>query len=270
LGENIIRLRYIAVPLVVLILALRGWRPLPFALCVLALALAWNVTPLAAGWATADTNAISQVSVWRAPLAYLRTHLQPSYRVEAVDTADHWPAYYLPEAGIPLVRGWFRQDDFPLDSLLYRKLTGAAYLRWLHELGVAYVVLTRAPLDVSSHQEARLIRSGHVGLRRVFRTHMVSIYAVPRARPIVAGPGHPALLTLGESRLLVRLSRRGTYRIAVRWSPYWRASTGCLTRTPAGLLRLNTRRAGIVRIVFDVDGEGLLRSLTEAAPNCAR
>lgn len=270
LGENIIRLRYIAVPLVVLMLALRGWRPLPLALGVLALALAWNLTPLAAGWATADTNAVSRVSVWRAPLAYLRAHLQPSYRVEAVDTADHWPDYYLPEAGIPLVRGWFRQDDFPLNTLLYRRFTPVAYVRWLHELGVAYVVLTRAPPDVSSYREARLIRSGHIGLRRVFTTRMVTIYAVPRPRPIITGPGRPALLKLGGSRLLVRTSRRSTYRIAVRWSPYWRASTGCLTRTADGMLRLDTASAAVVRIGFDVDGASLLDAFTGTAPRCIR
>lgn len=270
LGENIIRLRYIAVPLVVLVLALRHWRPLPLALGALTLALAWNVTPLAAGWATADTNAASNPSVWRAPVAYLRLHLQPSYRVEAVDTADHWPDYYLPEAGIPLVRGWFRQDDFPLDTLLYRRFTPAAYLSWLHKLGVAYVVLTQAPLDVSSHREARLIRSGRVGLRRVFTTRAVSIYAVPRPQPIVTGPGRPALLMLGGSRLVVRVSRRGTYRIAVRWSPYWRASTGCLTRTADGMLRLDTPGAAVIRIVFDVDGAGLLDAFTGTAPACVR
>jgi hypothetical protein len=270
LGENIIRLRYVAVPLVVLVLALRRWRPLPLALAFLTLALAWNVTPLAAGWAVAETNAVSNASVWRAPLAYLRAHLQPSYRVEAVDTADHWPAYYLPEAGIPLVRGWFRQDDFPLDALLYRRFTPAAYLRWLRGLGVAYVVLTRAPLDVSSHREARLIRSGRLGLRRVFTTGKVSIYAVPRPRPIVTGPGRPALLALRESRLLVRVSRGGRYRIAVRWSPYWRASVGCLTRTPDGMLRLYTSGAATVRIVFDVDGAALLNALAGTAPSCVR
>ena len=170
LGENIVRLRYVAVPVAVLVLALRRWRPLPVALGVLTLALAWNVAPLAAGWANGGTDAASQVYVWRAPLGYLRAHLQPSYRVEAVDTADHWPDFYLPEAGIPLVRGWFRQDDFPLDAILYRRFTPAAYLRWLRGLGVAYVVLARAPLDFSSVREARLIRSGRVGLRRVFAT----------------------------------------------------------------------------------------------------
>jgi hypothetical protein len=268
LGENIIRLRYIAVPLVVLVLALRRWRPLPLALAVLTLALAWNVTPLAAGWATADTNAASHASAWRAPLQYLRAHLQPSYRVEAVDTADHWPDYYLPEAGIPLVRGWFRQDDFPLDALLYRRFTPPAYLRWLHELGVAYVVMTRAPLDVSSYREARLIRSGRLGLRRVFATREISIYSVPHPRPIVTGPGHPDLLSLGGSRLVVRVSRRGAYRVAVRWSAYWHASAGCLTRTPDGMLRLYTGGPATVRIGFDVDSAALLDAFAGTAPTC--
>src|SRR5437764_602809 len=41
LGENVVRLRYLAVPLAVLVLTLRRWRPLPLALGVAALALAW-------------------------------------------------------------------------------------------------------------------------------------------------------------------------------------------------------------------------------------
>jgi hypothetical protein len=268
LGENIARLRYLAVPLAVLVLALRRWRPLPLALGILTLALAWNVTPLAAGWARGEGERISQASVWRAPLEYLHTHLRPSYRVEAVDTAEHWPAFYLAEAGIPLVRGWFRQDDFPLDVLLYRRLTATAYRRWLRELGVAYVVLARTPLDYSSRREAKLIRSGRVGLRRVFTTREVSIYAVPRPRPIVTGPGRPSLLALRESRLIVRVSRGGTYSIAVRWSPYWRASSGCLERTPEGMLRLRTSGPSTVRIVFDVDGTALLDALTGTSPSC--
>jgi hypothetical protein len=185
-----------------------------------------------------------------------------------VDTADHWPDFYLPEAGIPLVRGWFRQDDFPLDALLYRRFTPAAYLHWLRSLGVAYVVLARAPLDFSSVREAHLIRSGRLGLRRVFATHTVSIYAVPRPRPIVTGPGRPRLLLLRESSLLVHVSRSGTYRIAVRWSPYWSASAGCLTQTHDGMLRLYTPGPSTVRISFDVDGATLLNAITGTAPSC--
>src|SRR5262249_1331354 len=44
-GENALRLRYLAIPLAVLTLSLRRWRPLPITLGVLALAVAWNISP---------------------------------------------------------------------------------------------------------------------------------------------------------------------------------------------------------------------------------
>src|SRR5205807_2643529 len=131
----------------------RPWGPLPPAPAVVGLALAWNVTPLAAGLVNYESDLTARATVWRAPLAYLHSRLQPGYRVEAVDTIEHWPAFYLAESGIPLARGWFRQDDFPFNSLLYRKLRPAPYQRWLRELGVAYVVVTRTSPDYSSRQE---------------------------------------------------------------------------------------------------------------------
>src|SRR5204863_5129671 len=131
------RLRFLALPLALLVLALRRWRPVKVSLAVVALALSWNVSPLAAGWARGRRDASSRAVVWRTPLAYLHAHLRPGYRVEAVDTTDHWPAYYLASGGIPLARGWFRQDDFPFDRILYRhrSLSRALYLRWLRGLG---------------------------------------------------------------------------------------------------------------------------------------
>ena len=232
------------------------------------LALAWNVTPLAAGLARGEADVTAHATVWRAPLAYLHAHLQPGYRVEAVDTAEHWPSFYLAESGIPLVRGWFRQDDFPFDALLYRNLRPRAYLRWLRELGVAYVVLTRSPPDYSSRQEAILVRSGRAGLRRVWESPEIAIYTVPRPRAIMTGPGRPAVLAVRESLLLVRVTQGGTYRVAIRWSPYWHASTGCLSRARGGMLRLRTRAAATVRIAFDVDARSLLDAFAGGAPTC--
>jgi len=268
LGVNVARLRYIAVPLALLVIGLRRWRPLAPMLAVLGLALVWNVTPLAAGLVNYESDVTARATVWRAPLAYLHAHLRPGYRVEAVDTIEHWPAYYLAESGIPLVRGWFRQDDFPFNALLYRNLGPTSYKHWLRELGVAYVVLTRTPPDYSARQEAALVRSGRAELRRVWASREIAIYAVPRPHPIVLGPDRPALLALHESRLVVRVRHGGTYRVAVRWSPYWQASTGCLARTHHGMLRLRTRRAAKVRIAFDVDASSLLRAFTGAAPTC--
>ena len=270
LGENVARLRYLAVPLAVLVLTLRRWRPLPLALGVITLALAWNITPLASGWARGEADATSHAVVWRAPIAYLHAHLRPGYRVEAVDTAEHWPAFYLADSGIPLARGWFRQDDFPLDSLLYRKLSPAAYLRWLRELGVQYVVLTKAPPDYSSRREARLVRSGRAGLRRVFSTRVVSVYAVPHPQQMVTGPDRPVVLRLTREAVVVRVTRAGDYRVATRWSRYWHASSGCLTRSANGLLLLHAHRAGTVRIGFDVDTRSLLGAFAGTARTCRR
>jgi hypothetical protein len=269
LGDNVNRLRYLALPLALLMLALRRWRPWPVALVAVLLAAAWNVAPLAAGWTRNAADRSSRPGIWVAPVAYLHAHLQPGYRVEAVDTSQHWPAFYLAAANIPLVRGWFRQDDYPFDELLYRRrLTAPEYLAWLRRLGVEYVVLTMAPPDYTSRREARLVRSGKTGLKLVFRARYVSVYAVPDPRPIVTGPGRPSVVALRESRLVIRVSKPGTYRVAVRWSPYWRPSTGCLDPTAHGMLQLRTRTAATIRIGFDVNAQSLFHAFADATPRC--
>ncbi len=243
LGENVARLRYVAFPVVLLVLALRRWRPVPVAVLVASAALAWNVAPLVAGWNRGAQDVTKSAAVWRAPLAWLHAHMRPGYRVEAVDTTAHWPAYYLPESGIPIVRGWFRQEDFPTNALLYSKFTAAEYVAWLHSLGVAYVVRSDAPPDYSSRREAALVPTA---LRRVFSSPHIAIYAVPHARPITSA----TVLAFRQSSLVVRVARAGTYRIAVHWSPYWHASTGALSRTSDGMTELRTTGAATVRITF--------------------
>ena len=67
LGENVARLRYLAFPLALLVLALRRWRPVPVAVLVASAALAWNVTPLVAGWNRGAQDVTRRAAVWRAP-----------------------------------------------------------------------------------------------------------------------------------------------------------------------------------------------------------
>jgi hypothetical protein len=271
LASNVDRLRFLALPLALLTVSLRRWRPLPVTLAAVALAGAWNVSPLAAGWTRSAADLSSRPKIWTAPVAYLHAHLRAGYRVEAVDTSQHWPAFYLAAANIPLVRGWFRQDDYPFDGLLYRRrFTLAQYIAWLRRLGAAYVVLTNAPPDYTSRREAKLVRGSDTGLRKVFATRAVSVYAVPRPQPILTGPGRPTVLALREARLAIRVSRGGTYHVAVRWSPYWHASTGCLTRANGGMLQLRTRAAATVRIAFDVDATSLFDAFSNTAPRCPK
>jgi len=102
----------------------------------------------------------------------------------------------------------------------------------------------------------------------VFATREISIYAVPQPQQIVRGPGRPTVLAFRESRLRIRVSQGGTYGIAVRWSPYWHASAGCLSRSRDGMVELREGRAGVVRIAFDVDASSLLAAFAGQSPHC--
>ena len=269
-GENIARLRYAAIPVSVLVLSLRNWRPLVPALVVFALAISWNVTPLATSYVRAADDPASQAAYWQPAISFLRGHLTPSYRVEAVDTAGHWAALYLPRAGIPLARGWFRQDDFPQNELLYDRLGPRSYVRWLRSMGVRYVLLTTARPDYSARAEAALVGSGRSPLEAVYRTPDLIVYEVPSATPIITGPRPARLSRMGESTIVATIARAGTYRIAVRFSRYWQTSAGCLRRAPDGMISLSVQRPGPVRLrFFPTPGRALAALAGRPARSCA-
>jgi hypothetical protein len=270
-GENIERLRYAAIPLAVLVFSVRRWRPLLPAIVVVGLAVSWNVTPLAASYVQSAGNPAVNASYWTPAIRYLQRTLTPSYRVEAVDTVGHWPAVYLARADIPLVRGWFRQDDFPENELLYDShLTQAAYLRWLRSLGVGYVVLTNAPPDYSARAEAALIRSGRSGLVPVFHSPGVTVYSVPQPRPLVEGPGGPEVTALTQTKIsVITPEPRAWYRIALRWSPYWQPSAGCVWSGRDGMTRLAPHGAVVVTLRFDVTAGAAVGALEGTHRRCA-
>jgi hypothetical protein len=270
-GENIARLRFAAVPICILALSLRRWRPLVPCLVALGLAISWNVTPLAASFTKGRSDPAAEAGYWAPTVAFLRAHLTPDYRVEAVDTVGHWPAEYLPSAGIPIVRGWFRQDDFPQNSLLYRNPRSPAYVSWLRSLGVRYVVLPDAALDYSAQHEARLLRSGRSGLRIAFRSPHTTIYAVPAPTPLVTGPGRARVISIEHDKLALRVQAPGRYRVAASWSPYWKPSRGCVARSRDRMISLTVHRAGRVSLNMDVSARSALASLEGKAPRrCAR
>ena len=252
-GENVARLRYAAIPLAVLLLSLRRWRPLPLCLGALCLAIAWNVSPIAGSYVKGSRDPADSSAYWAPAITFLRGHLTPSYRVEVVDTTGHWAAVYLAEAQIPLARGGYRQDDFPQNKVLYDELGPKAYRAWLRRLGVRYVVLTSAPTDYSARGEAALVRSGRSGLRRVFHTPTLQVFAVPRPRPIVTGPHGARVLRLTGTRVVLDLPRGGNYRLAVRFSPYLHADGACLLRRPDGMTTVATDRGGRFEVGFHLN-----------------
>jgi len=268
LGENVARLRFAALPLAVLTLSLRRWRPLPYAFGAFALALSWNATPLAYSFVRTSSDPSADAAFWRPAIRYLHRELGPAYRVEAVDTAGHWEAVYLARARIPIVRGWFRQDDFPQNELLYDPFGRRAYLAWLHRLGARYVVLPNVPLDYSARNEAKLLRSGRSGLEPVFRTPTLTIYSVPRPVSIVTGPGDPQVLALSDSSILLRLSQPGAFRIALHYTPYLAARGACIRATPGGMTELHARRAGVLNLSFGVTASRALAAIAGSHSSC--
>src|SRR5205814_2612677 len=201
IGANVARLRFAAIPIAALTLSLRRWRPWPVAAVAFGLACSWNLSPLAWSLARSSHDPSAAAVYWQPAVSFLHRSLAPGYRVEAVDTAGHWEAVYLTRAGIPIERGWFRQDDFPQNELLYDGPGPRSYLHWLRRFGVRYVVLTSAPPDYSARAEARLLQSGRSGLPVVYRSKDVTVFSVPNAVPIVSGPHAPRVVALTQTKI---------------------------------------------------------------------
>ena len=270
-GENVARLRFLALPVMVLAFSLRRFRPVPVAFATLVLALSWNITPLAFSFVKSEQDPAAKRAYWEPAIRFFQHRLSRSYRVEAVDTAGHWDAVYLPRAGVPLARGWFRQNDFPQNRVLYddEPLVRSAYLTWLRSLGIRYVVLPDAPLDYSSHKEAELLLSGRSGLTPVLRTAHLTIYSVPSPRPLVTGPAQARVVELTQTKVTVHVGAPGVYRIAIRYSPYWMASAGCLDPGVDSMIRLRAARAGDVRLRFHVNARRAFAAFAGRRPqNC--
>jgi hypothetical protein len=156
-----------------------------------------------------------------------------------VPTGDHWEAYWVPRAGFPLARGWYRQLDIAENPLFYEDtLDPASYIRWLHDLGVRFVLLPDTQLGrVGEEREADLVRSGRAGLVEVARAGAVTVYEVPDASPVLTGPGTPRVTALEHDRIAGELTEAGTHRLGVRWTPTWRIVAGdvCVEEAPDGM-----------------------------------
>ena len=268
IGANVARLRFAAIPIAALTLSLRRWRPWPVAVIAFGLACSWNLSPLAWSLARSTSDPSEAEAFWRPAISFLHRSLPPGYRFEAVDTAGQWEAVYLTRAGIPIVRGWFRQDDFPQNEVLYDGPGPRSYVHWLRGLGVRYVVLTTAPEDYSARGERRLLTSGRSGLPIVFSTPTTTVYEVPSAVPIVTGPQSPRVLAFTQTKIVLALEAPGRYRLAVRYSPYFAATGACLSKTADGMTRIDAARAGRLRLKFAVTPKRALAALSGSSTNC--
>jgi len=203
--------------------------------------------PHARDFAGSWSNPATGAAYWAPAISFLHHRGDRQNRVEVVASWGHWEADYLPRAGIPIARGWFRQDDYPQNAVLYQStLTEAEYDAWLRSVGVRYVVLPDAPLDYSAKAEAALIRSGRSGLRALGGAGHLRFYELPQASPIVTGPGRPRLLSLAGGRVVFTAPSAGRYLLRVRYSRYW--SGAPVARAAHDMTEVTVSRPGTVRL----------------------
>ena len=262
IGENVTRLRGIALPLALLAAGIAAYRPRWLAGLAVLGALAYTLVPYVGAALHRDTSS-AEAAFWQPTLDLLAEQWSADYRVEVVPTGDHWEAYWLPRAGYPLARGWYRQLDIAQNPLFYEEpLDPDAYRDWLGDHGVRWVLLPDTQLGrIGEEREAELLRSGAAGLVEVARAGDVTVYEVPEPTPILTGPGEARLTLLGHDRVEGEVAAPGTYRLAVRWTPTWRVEAGdvCLEEGPDGMTQVVARTAGAFVLVV---------SMLPKAPGC--
>src|SRR5262249_15721536 len=145
----------------------------------------------------------ASASFWAPAVRYLSRHARPGFRVEVVPTAAHWESYWIPRAGYPLARGFYRQLDVGENTVLYRRnLAARPYVAWLRSVAVAYVVLPETTLDpVAAPREATLLRTSTPGLRAVFRAPTATIYRLVDPTPVLTGPARSRVVVFGHTRI---------------------------------------------------------------------
>jgi hypothetical protein len=269
-GENLTRLRSLVFPLMLLTAIVARFRPRWLAALALSGALVYNVAPYVAPMLERTDLRPAHRAFWAPGVDFLLERSGPNYRVEVVPTFDHWEAYWLPRAGIPLARGWYRQIDIARNELFYEKpLAAAAYRDWLRRMGVRFVVLPETRLGQKGEErEAALLRSGTSGLARVFADGNVAIYELPRPAPILDGPGSPQITRLDHSRIEGVLTEGGAYSLKIRYTRYWRVRAGavCVERVAGGMTLLRATRPGRFALAVPEQPASLVRLLVGRPP----
>lgn len=230
-GHNLVRADVFVVPLMLVAASRADFRPRWLATAAIGLALVANVGPYLSMIPDRSSSPDARLSFWAPVIRYLRTHLTAQFRVEVVPTANHWESYYLPRAGIPLARGWYRQLDIADNGPLYAAtLTPVDYRAWLRQHGVRFVVLPHLPLEPVGAKvdgrEARLVASRRSGLRTVLRLPSATVFELPNPTPLLTGPAPAAVTFLQSSRITGYVDKPGIYFLRVHYSPYWSVTGG--------------------------------------------
>jgi hypothetical protein len=269
-GDNWARLSAFIFPVMLLTAALAHFRPRRLAALALGTALGFNLVPYFLLVPYRLDNRPAKAAFWAPALAYLKHHITPGFRVEVVPTAAHWEAYWVPKAGFPLARGWYRQIDIADNPTLYTKsLNARSYRVWLRSSAVEYVLLGRTPLDwVEARKEARILRTPGSGLVPVFQSRDWTIYRLPDPTPLLTGPGTATITTFGHTTIQGTVTTPGNYLLRAHYNPYWQLiGAACIQPGPGKMTLLTLDRPGPFTLSIPETG-ALLDTLTDKHAHC--
>jgi hypothetical protein len=271
-GGNIVRLTALAgLPLILLPVAARRFRPGWIAgVAIAAIALWQGVSPVTE-WTASAAAPGQNAAYWTPVLSFLDRHADPDYRVEAVQSKRYWEAYFVAGHGYALARGWYRQDDYPGNAVLYNSPTPASYRAWLRTAGVRYVILSDATLDPSSRAEASLLRSGMSGLVVVAHTGPWTIYALPDPTPIVTPPTAATVTGVTPTSLTLRVRRVVPLTVRVHDTPYWTVgggAAGCVATGTGSTTTVVPARSGTLVLRFTIRPSSIIRAVLGTGTTC--
>lgn len=263
LGDNLTRLRLLLLPLVLLLALLARDRPTWLRVAAVGGAFAYAVIPSLLHATERLDGQPATAAYWREPLEFLTARARPGERVEAVPGVDHWESYRVPQAGLPLARGFYRQLDMARNPELYRDdLDAAAYRAWLDRRAVRFVLLPATLLDpADGRHEAALLTSGVPGLRVAWRNDDWTIFELDRPTTPLRGPAPASLTAFGHDTIAGRVTAPGTYALDVTWTPFWRAQGACARPAPDGTTELVVDRSGSFRLSAEPSLGALGRAL---------
>jgi len=213
-------------------------------------------TPFSHYFTARDELPATTEEFWAPALAAARRYDDPDHRLHVVAPRRHFEAWYLPEAGHAITRGWYRQADAIHNRIFYTDYGPDEYVRWLRSMGVEYVLLPDDPLDPWSRREPGILaRSAAFDL--VEETGAWKVYRLRDAdglvRPLDGGAGR--VVEYDHLSLRVEVDRPGRYLVKVTSTPFWRLEglRGRLAATRDRFVVLHAEEAGVATLRFDFD-----------------
>jgi hypothetical protein len=248
IGGNVIRLGAIfAGPLAAYVCMRHGMRTI--LILVAGPLLAWQLWQVPDAIANGGEGRAAHAGYYRALVGYIDRHGGSIGRVEVPLTRGRWETDYLATT-VPLARGWERQVDLAYNRVLYNpRLTESAYHQWLRDNGVRWVALPDVTLDSAETGEAALLTGPELSfLKPVWHNEHWQLWQVRDPTPLTRGPVQ--LMALGASTVDLRGLGAGEATVLVRWTRFWRVTTGvaCVAPSPDGWTRLRLFGPGPVRI----------------------